>query len=1852
MNEVRVIPIDPTNFTLEDYSSSDENLISQQQVSTTFSQQTDYIEYFVYNPNNGGLVYPLTGASANFTGYSLLDNTLYINPEEDLRSRGFYNGSYNTLYNFLSNRLSSNFSRRYFISEISSDRTEIRLISNDISTPELIASTNDFIQERASDNFFPDFYLNFGQNQLVISNNIQLDVDSILIKLYEALPPQFSLNSTLWVVEQIADSVAYLVEIPNTPIIVDNSIKLRGPNLNIKVKGEVNNSTQNVDYLELTTTTSTSSLQQINSYYEDPSVKINVDYSEFNNFINFSSVEARLNNFFYKLQQIENWTTLASEGSGIAITTTSASSAVYQSKINEVITTFDNYEYYLYYTSASTAWPKTNTTQPYTQYSTISTEGQTWITSSLLSAELYDLDNSNWIFYALPEYLREDSANQPYLNFCNMVGQFYDENIWVYVKDITNKWDNDNRIDFGISPDLIAQQLRDLGFTIYENNFSSFNLFTSTLGITPSGSAFPYPYMTGSLPTPTGFEYVNNFVTGSNEILPQDDVNKRLYKRIYNNLSYLYKKKGTVDGIRALATIYGIPDTLLQINEFGSKDKDNTNDYDFWFNQFNYKYDTEDAGTITTDWTLNSEWFVQSDTPKTVEFRFKAPSLQSAIDTPQQALWVKETTAIVLNYTGSGYTSGSYGGSIPDPYNEYAHLIFTADNFATTASVYLPFFDSGWWSTAVTYDTVQETFTLSAANNIYSGVDGSQLGFNASSSISSTGNDWDNGGAGSIFPSTIDTYSRFSGSYQEIRYYTVPLNSQSFFDYTMNPQSIEGNGINSAPDQLAFRASLGGELYIESSSIHPKVTGSWVPIPSFGSDSNFTITDGSFTENNEYVYMDQPAVGIKNRVSDKIRNVSLNLPAGNQQLSNIVSIQQDNNTANGAYTDTVNLVEVSLSPTNQINDDIINSLGYFNIGEYIGDPRLNLTSSNTYPDLVALSNDYFLKYTGNYDWNDFVRLIKFFDNSLFKLIKDFVPAKVASATGITIKQHLLERNKYPEPQVSRSFHELTGSIGQIPYLLDDQRAYSASTDYQSFPIVVPSGSDGGTLPNFVLDTNYTDFVYPGAINVTQSWIGSNVTPFGYSPYTQSDAREFIDGEFSGSTLVVTTQSLNPGCDPFKTPDTTQILYNVVSLANNAGGTNLGTYPQRSFSFFLNPPATQFGTDGDIVLWWNAKFVGLGETLSFAWSYSVEAIKIFKESANGINSGNYLGELTNIIINTNTFTFLPTSDVLNTTTSTIECTVLSISEYPDFYLYYVTPTGVINFESNAGQPDGIGINEQTNILSVLTPYVPSTFFNSDCNAVINNALIPRQSEIFWELDYQSNAIQANNQQVIISASQQGTTLPKAFVQDYNWYSTPIKRRNFLGAKTEAPNFNLNATLGGFGQLPVVQSEGYYFAFFNWVGGTSPEWGNNLEDRSAVNIRYYIDENANIIEPINDSNGINLSIVQQNFEQDSNAILSFNDTQGTTAQFSNLEGLQPIFKSGQKIEPIIYTQTSSIGSNSTLANSGGGCAPSLDFVFGDLPPGTIAENYSMYSYNTGTVWQFGAVLFANNIQLGDEASWTSNYLYSPITVDPIDNNVTLYFEVQIDFSLDRYDFVSSCFFQKYIGGTWQNVGSNYQISLQGNTSGNFTCTYQDASAVAGDQYRFRVAYFNNTNLDPSDNQPIAPFIDSTSYFRVHQQPLSTAIPCTLFWENYPTPGTPSTQIKATDNNLPTTVGLKYFYGQRQENISGSGFNPITTEFTVRVGDEIRFEGTETQTYYIREVDTTGGEIILTLDRICTATNLAYFLLRRYVNDPSYILLSVDKPAGGTSTGILTPEYFYSNTQNNIQSTLATLKEKQLI
>lgn len=555
------------------------------------------------------------------------------------------------------------------------------------------------------------------------------------------------------------------------------------------------------------------------------------------------------------------------------------------------------------------------------------------------------------------------------------------------------------------------------------------------------------------------------------------------------------------------------------------------------------------------------------------------------------------------------------------------------------------------------------------------------------------------------------------------------------------------------------------------------------------------------------------------------------------------------------------------------------------------------------------------------------------------------------------------------------------------------------------------------------------------------------------------------------------------------------------------------------------------------------------------------------------------------------------------------------------------------------------------LIVLDPYanIPNLAY-SDFNAIINNALIPRQSNIFWDLDYSTNAIQAVNQEAIISASQQDGDLPKAFVQDYNYYSTPILRRNYLGAKSTAPDFNELATEGGFGQLPVVQSEGYYFAYFNWVGGTSPEWGNNLEDRSAVNVRYYIGEDGNVIEPINDSDGINLSIVQQGFEQDSNAILSFNDKEGATSKFTNLEGTSKVFKSGQIPQPIIYTQTSSIGSDPSLSNQGGGYTGSINFIQGDQAPSILTDDFQLVAnasipyldYNVGNG---NPLHFPSVVSIGTQATSTVNGTKYTVTANPSSNNITIKLNANLKIGPGIHQFQSTLQWRKN-GTTF--IGNSIDFDHTGNSGANISIVASDSASTTNDYYELILKAFSqpfkNSNNIPTDS----PLLLSTTQLQATQQPLPQTGPCKRFWSKV---GNPTNIIEALGTSA-GVLGLKDFYGQRQSDITGSGFNPITQNFEVQVGDEIRFDGTETQTYFISKVDTSGGDIQLTLDRNITAQDLDYFLLRRYINDPSYIILEVDKPAGGTSTGVLTPEYFYGATEEKVDNILKELKKDNLI
>jgi hypothetical protein len=1083
---INIQSLDPTTFGFQEYSNNDTSLINSNIFDVSFDPSNDHIEYFIFDLNNNILFENNIG----HLNYKLLNNQLTLDPETDLKSQGYDEGEYNTLYNILSNKLGSSALNTLYIQEISSDRTEIRLNTTSIPNDELVLKTNEFINKiQNSIGGYLDFYLDFGGNQLIIANNILLDNSNpndptVLIKLYEPLPSTFQNKNECWVVEQIAESVAYNISIYQTFDIQDQNIVLKGPNLNLDLQNQINNSTTYTNYTSLSNTTqkqnSGSFYYQLNSLLAEKGISINIDYTDYSQFVNLSSAQTRLENFYYKLSLIEQYQTSASLSDG---TTTnyyvSSSNILYQNKINEIITNFDGYEYFLYFGSGSYSWPKTNTTPPYTNAGANSVAGLAFLASQSIIAEDYDSENSNNLINAIPSYILEDSNNNQYKLFVEMLGQMFDS-IWVYIKDITNKNNADNRLDYGISKDIVSDVLKDLGIKLYQNNFSSNDLYSSLLGFTNSGSLYNLPNTSNSLPISLGWEYINTYVTASatGSLLPTDDINKEIYKRLYHNLPYLLKSKGTVEGLKTLISIFGIPETILRVNEFGGKDK-NPSTWDFWQDEYNYSYKSSGSYYISSSFTLNSTWGASNNTPGAVEFRFKTQT--SPPTNYSQSLWYTDKgIQLVLEYTGSGLTSGSYSGSTIDPNYQYGTVKFISGT--DSASVYLPFFNGGWWS--ILLNSSSGNYTLYAKNSIYENGDGNTLGYQASSSLN-VSTLW-SASTVSYFGTASSTHNTLSGSLQEIRYYTQPISEDSFNAFVMNPSSIEQS------TYLAFRAALGNELYTSSISIHPKVTGSWITTSSFTGTSNFYYSSTpKFLSNVENVYYDQPSVGIQNIVSNKIKQTDLILPytTGSENipintiLSPYISVQQTY-PISSSYTNNIDYVEIAFSPQNEINEDIMSSLGYFNIGDYIGDPRQISQSSNSYPQLDTLRNSYFEKYTSNYNWEDYIRLIKYFDNSLFKMIKDFIPAKSSLASGIVIKQHLLERNKYPVPQMNYTQSEYTSSISMYEI----------------------TGENGGSI---IIDSD-----------VTQSWIATYSSRSGSVYVTQSSQDEFYNGEFSGSLIDI------------------------------------------------------------------------------------------------------------------------------------------------------------------------------------------------------------------------------------------------------------------------------------------------------------------------------------------------------------------------------------------------------------------------------------------------------------------------------------------------------------------------------------------------------------------------------------------------------------------------------------------------------------------------------------------------------------------------------------------------------------
>lgn len=1035
---------------LDQIKPEDKILLKSKTLIRKFGRPEDCVELHVYDLNDN-----LLKSTYNFEGYTLpgIDNEegyfneITFNPDKALRDLGFNKGNYKLLVNLLRKKISNSFQSIFYIKDISPSRTEIRVTLKDfINSAGLFAATEQFIAELENvpeeSSYFKDFALNFENNVILTGVNFikEPNTNNFLIKLYEPLPTSIKEKTPFRVVEELINPIQYRIDLTLNRL-TPKSNELRGPNLKIDTRLNSSIPTAYKAYNDIINYQSTGSLNNLLNALSSSNVSISVEYDNsntdsgytFEKFIHFSSAEERIKNFQYKLELIELY---ESKSNSIDSSTYSYLETEVQRNNNlknKIIRDFDGYERFLYFESGTYSWPKSNSTKPYINVPTTSSEGTNWFISNTEEAKDYDDQNLYILRNTLPQYIIDNDQNELFITFVDMVGQYFD-NIWLYIENITDKNIAHNSLTEGISKDLVFNALKEKGIPAFDQ-FENSNLFEYLIGAHTGSDSFVYQAPVGQ-----------TMITSSNESITKENITKEVWKRLYHNAPYLLKTKGTERGIKALMACYGVPETILHIKEYGGPKANKSG-----FRTFKYPKTTK-ALSIKG---INTTPFVEFGIPDNDVFG--APQTVEFTIIPD-----KKSQNIILGdpYTDGGqflvFTSSSVFeyGAIPDFQHFGAAFTNTEGPWFSGRPITIFLERHPNQGGLTSYDkTINVTLATYIDGQYYSATQPHDFGEPTGEEdyyrivIGTPGT-----------PSAVGISS--SLALQHFKIYTSSLSNEVKEIHTKDPSIIAGNTTSSYNNgELYFYNPLGGNLQTESISNGYK-------FKDFSKNDNSSVnfTLKSLKDNIDYVdvtydhYISTPDTVGSSMASEKIRYDVGIIP------DNILSptVRSEASSLDRQPQDFSNL-GIFFSPTFEINEDIIYTLGGFRLDDYIGDPRhLN---NNSYPDLNSLRNLYSKKVEHRYNFWDYIKLIQYFDHTLFKIIEEFVPAKANLKTGLVIEPHYLERDKFN--YANTDFSNIEVPIFNIPDVkpsLDSEYILNETTINVE---EVLDGSGGSFENNFV-----------------------------------------------------------------------------------------------------------------------------------------------------------------------------------------------------------------------------------------------------------------------------------------------------------------------------------------------------------------------------------------------------------------------------------------------------------------------------------------------------------------------------------------------------------------------------------------------------------------------------------------------------------------------------------------------------------------------------------------------------------------------------------------------------------------
>jgi hypothetical protein len=771
------------------------------------------------------------------------------------------------------------------------------------------------------------------------------------------------------------------------------------------------------DLLDANLTTS----QQIVDKYISSSFgdsNINLDYSDFANFVHYSSAVERVNNFRYKLQLVESYnsriTTLQSVSGSEAITNISQSI----NRRDSVVSGMDGWEKWMYYESTGSLythysssaftfepWPKTSES-PLTLASTISNNGINYYNGLIESASYFDSINDARLTKSIPASIVEDPLNKDYLLFIDMVGHHFDIT-WAYIKKLTSINEREEHPFDGMPNNLLYDVAKSMGWKLTHGKDRS-DLWKYALGTDATGSRLQ---------------------TGLLKSKPDEQITNEVWRRIVNNIPYLLKTKGSARAVKALIATYGIPQAFLSIREYGGPMVEDVRP--IWEHDkfvYHLRFDTDNYLTVPWDKITDID-------SVTYEVNDANP-----IDTIQ--LFVqqnfKRTTAVLNKGVDFGVvfepTGSSTKGNI--------HLYLSGSGGYKSASINdVPLFDSTMGTLLVQRESSVDDITQNNTYKIqYRRNRKDRIVLNKSASISIDGSTessynaaWTGSGTltvGKDLPTVSgltlwNNAEYLSGSIQELRYWANPLKDIVVDEHTLSRETYHGNSATSSYFDLKFRFIPDSRIrnIATTSSFYSQHPNQQVLETELGyqlSASLFNFEADDLRGVTEEYYTKVPSAGANNIMNNKVRLESSILRAPLD-----VDERREKSKYDKAPVDS-NQVGVYLSATKMYNEDIYNHTGYFEIDDYIGNPdnREGYTEQNEELDYVR--RQVFKKYSNKNLINNTIDILARYDFSVFEQIRQTMPARADYNSGILIEPHILERPKiksktkvsYTNPQYS------------------------------------------------------------------------------------------------------------------------------------------------------------------------------------------------------------------------------------------------------------------------------------------------------------------------------------------------------------------------------------------------------------------------------------------------------------------------------------------------------------------------------------------------------------------------------------------------------------------------------------------------------------------------------------------------------------------------------------------------------------------------------------------------------------------------------------------------------------------